>query len=147
MTSNRTFHLSGTPFCEGVADHLEEVEADTSTTLKRVGEPSESADGWCIGGNDPHLPQPTMTKGIFITAAFASFAATTPVQAEVVFSNGTTYIDQQTRTCHDAPARDTGFIRVGNVTERIIAKAYTSCAWVGGDTRTRIQTTSQHFVF
>ena len=77
-----------------------------------------------------------MTKGILIAAALATFAATAPAEAGVV----TTYIDQQEHVCATTPARDTGFIRVGNVTERIIAKAYTSCAWVGGDTRTRVRT-------
>ena len=78
-------------------------------------------------------------------AAIALFAG--PANAHVVIGHSTTYIDQQTRTCHEVPARDTGFIRVGNVTERIIAKAYTSCGWVDSDTRTRIRTSSSHFVF
>ena len=88
-----------------------------------------------------------MTKAFLFAAAIASFAATAPAEAQVVVGHSTTYVNQQTRTCHEIPARDTGFIRVGNVTERISAKAYTHCAWVDSDTRTRIRTSSSHFVF
>ena len=86
-------------------------------------------------------------KPIAAIAVVAIATSTAPVQAGTVIGNTTTYIDQQTRTYQHVPARDTGFIRVGNVTERIIAPAHTRSAWVGSDTRTRIRTNSVHSVF
>ena len=82
-----------------------------------------------------------MTKSILIAAALATFAATAPAEAGVV----TSYIDQQEHVCATTPARVAGFIRVGNVTEQITVAARTDCAWVGGDTRTRVRTYSAAF--
>ena len=58
-----------------VADHLAEVEADASTTRKRVGRTIHRGDGVCIGANDLHHPLKPMTA-IPTTATVAAAGAT-----------------------------------------------------------------------
>ena len=60
------------------------------------------------------------------TALAALTLAAAPAQADVVHNSAYT---NQVNVCHHVPARNAGFIRVGNKSEAIRAAAHAKCQW------------------